>query len=80
MSLIFIGDIHQNWHHVEAGLAALPISPRAAVLLGDIECTLPLDQLAAPLLGRGIEVYLDPRQPRTRRGPRDVGQPRRARA
>lgn len=57
MSLIFIGDIHQNWHHVEAGLSALPTLPHAAVLLGDIECTLPLDQVAAPLLDRGVEVY-----------------------
>jgi predicted phosphodiesterase len=57
MSLIFIGDIHQNWHHVEAGLCALPTAPRAAVLLGDVECMLPLDQLAAPLLERGVAVY-----------------------
>jgi len=57
MSLIFIGDIHQNWHHVEAGLATLPVAPHAAVLLGDIECMLPLDDMAAPLLERGVEVY-----------------------
>lgn len=57
MSLIFIGDIHQNWHHVEAGLSALSTLPRAAVLLGDVECTLPLDKVAAPLLDRGIAVY-----------------------
>jgi predicted phosphodiesterase len=57
MSLVFIGDIHQNWHHVEAGLAALPTPPHAAVLLGDIECALPLDQVAAPLLERGVAVY-----------------------
>jgi predicted phosphodiesterase len=57
MSLVFIGDIHQNWHHVEAGLSALPTPPHAAVLLGDIECALPLDQLAVPLLERGVAVY-----------------------
>ncbi len=57
MSLIFIGDIHQNWHHVEAGLCALPSPPHAAILLGDIECALPLDQMAAPLLDRGVGVY-----------------------
>jgi len=57
MSLIFIGDIHQNWHDVEAGLSTLPTLPHAAVLLGDIECDLPLDRVAAPLLDRGIEVY-----------------------
>lgn len=57
MSVIFIGDIHQNWHHVERGLAALPAAPEAAVLLGDMECTAPLDQLAAPLLDRGVAVY-----------------------
>lgn len=57
MNLVFIGDIHQNWHDVEAGLAALPEAPEAAVLLGDIECEQPLDQVAAPLLDRGIGVY-----------------------
>ena len=57
MSPIFIGDIHQNWHHVEAGLAALPTPPHAAILLGDIECERPLDRLAAPLLDRGVAVY-----------------------
>ena len=57
MSLIFIGDIHQNWHHIEAGLFSLPSPPQAAILLGDIECALPLDQLAAPLLERGVDVY-----------------------
>lgn len=57
MSLIFIGDIHQNWHHVEAGLAAQTILPQAAILLGDMECTQPLDIVAAPLLDRGISVY-----------------------
>jgi predicted phosphodiesterase len=57
MSLIFIGDIHQNWHHVERGLSALPSPPAAAILLGDMECTAPLDRLAAPLLDRGIAVH-----------------------
>lgn len=57
MSLVFIGDIHQNWHDVEAGLAALPTSPKAAILLGDIECEHPLDTVAAPLLERGVAVY-----------------------
>jgi len=57
MSLVFIGDIHQNWHHIEAGLSGMPTPPRAAILLGDIECTAPLDEMAAPLLDRGVAVY-----------------------
>ncbi len=57
MSLIFIGDIHQNWAEVEAGLSSLPAPPRAAVLLGDIECARPLDVVAAPLLDHGVSVY-----------------------
>src|ERR1700733_8420500 len=57
MSLVFIGDIHQNWHDVEAGLAALPTPPKAAVLLGDIECAQPLDTVAAPLFHHGVEVF-----------------------
>lgn len=57
MSIVFIGDIHQHWHHVEAGLAALTTPVKAAVLLGDIQCDRPLDHLAAPLLDRGIAVH-----------------------
>jgi predicted phosphodiesterase len=57
MTIVFIGDIHQHWHYVDAGLAALPSPPKAAVLLGDIQCDRPLDELAAPLLDRGIAVY-----------------------
>jgi predicted phosphodiesterase len=57
MTIVFIGDIHQHWHFVEAGLAALVRPPRIAVLLGDIQCDRPLDELAAPLLSRGMEVH-----------------------
>jgi predicted phosphodiesterase len=57
MTIVFIGDIHQHWHYIDAGLAALPTPPRAAILLGDIQCDRPLDQLAAPLLSRGIAVH-----------------------
>ena len=57
MPIVFIGDIHQHWHHIEAGLASLPALPKAAILLGDIQCDQPLDHLAAPLLARGIAVH-----------------------
>jgi len=57
MSVIFVGDIHQQWQMVERGLDALTARPKAAVLLGDIQCERPLDLLAAPLLDRGIAVY-----------------------
>jgi len=57
MTIVFIGDIHQHWHHIDAGLAALPTQPKVAVLLGDIQCDRPLDELAAPLLDRGIAVH-----------------------
>lgn len=57
MGIVFIGDIHQNWRDVEAGLSRLSTIPRAAILLGDIECERPLDQEAAPLVDRGIAVY-----------------------
>jgi predicted phosphodiesterase len=57
MTIVFIGDIHQHWHYVHAGLAAQSAMPRAAVLLGDIQCDRPLDELAAPLLARGIAVH-----------------------
>lgn len=57
MTIVFIGDIHQMWDRVERGLARLAALPRAAVILGDVQCTKPLDELAAPLLGRGIAVH-----------------------
>ncbi|MBV8612209.1 MAG: metallophosphoesterase [Acetobacteraceae bacterium] len=57
MTLAFIGDIHQQWHCVEAGLAALDTPLEAAVLLGDMQCDRALDELAAPLLSRGVAVF-----------------------
>jgi predicted phosphodiesterase len=57
MTIVFIGDIHQMWNKVERGLAGLPVLPRAAVILGDVQCDKPLDVLAAPLLSRGIAVH-----------------------
>ena len=57
MTIVFIGDIHQQWQLVERGLESLHALPRAAVLLGDLQCDRPLDELAAPLLDRGIAVH-----------------------
>jgi predicted phosphodiesterase len=57
MTIVFVGDIHQQWEQVERGLDALEELPRAAVLLGDMQCERPLDALAAPLLDRGIGVH-----------------------
>jgi len=57
MTIVFIGDIHQQWDKVERGLTALDEPPRAAVLLGDVQAERPLDALAEPLLRRGISVH-----------------------
>jgi predicted phosphodiesterase len=57
MTTVFIGDIHRQWPAITRGLDTTTTLPDAAILLGDIECTLPLDQLAAPLLDRGIAVF-----------------------
>ena len=54
MTIVFIGDVHQRWDLVERGLASLDALPAAAVLLGDMQCDRPLDEVAAPLLDRGI--------------------------
>jgi predicted phosphodiesterase len=54
--MVFIGDIHRQWHHVVRGLAGLERRPDVAVLLGDMECDRPLDEVAAPLLDAGIDV------------------------
>jgi predicted phosphodiesterase len=55
--VVFIGDLHRQWRHVVQGLAVLSRKPRAAVLLGDMECDRPLDRVAAPLLDAGIAVH-----------------------
>jgi predicted phosphodiesterase len=57
MTTVFIGDIHRQWPHVVRGLDACATPPDAAILLGDIECQRPLDEVAAPLLDRGIQVF-----------------------
>ncbi|HUD62694.1 MAG TPA: metallophosphoesterase [Acetobacteraceae bacterium] len=57
MTIVFIGDVHQQWQFVERGLASLHPLPHAAILLGDLQCDRPLDELAAPLLDRGIDVH-----------------------
>ncbi|WP_428483673.1 metallophosphoesterase family protein [Rhodopila sp.] len=57
MTIVFIGDIHQQWDKVERGLSQLAEPPKAAVILGDVQCEQPLDVLAAPLLRRGIAVH-----------------------
>jgi predicted phosphodiesterase len=57
MTIVFIGDIHQMWDKVERGLSRLTEIPKAAVILGDVQCDKPLDDLAAPLLSRGIAVH-----------------------
>ena len=57
MTIVFIGDIHQMWDKVEHGLSRLRTLPKAAVILGDVQCDRPLDTLAAPLLSRGVDVH-----------------------
>jgi predicted phosphodiesterase len=57
MTIVFIGDIHQQWDKVERGLAGLTELPKAAVILGDVQCEQPLDVVAEPLLRRGIDVH-----------------------
>ena len=55
--IVFVGDVHRRWDHVERGLAALERPPRHVVLLGDVECDAPLDLLAAPILRRGAGLH-----------------------
>ena len=57
MTIVFVGDVHRQWRHVEQGLAACVVPPRAVILLGDLECTHPLDELVAPLLQRGLALF-----------------------
>jgi len=55
--IVFVGDIHRRWDHVERGLAALDRPVRHVVLLGDMECTVPLDALVAPILAHGAGLH-----------------------
>jgi predicted phosphodiesterase len=57
MTIVFIGDIHRQWPYVARGLDATGSPPTSAILLGDIECRRPLDEVAAPLLDGGIAVF-----------------------
>jgi len=57
MTIVFIGDIHQQWDRIERGLAGLAKLPTEAVILGDVQCDQPLDVLAEPLLRRGVGVH-----------------------
>src|ERR1700743_1723089 len=57
MTIVFIGDIHQQWAKIEIGLSRLKVMAQGAVMLGDVQCEQPLDLEAAPLLGRGIAVH-----------------------
>jgi predicted phosphodiesterase len=57
MTIVFIGDIHQQWDLVARGLDRLEQMPRAAVILGDVQCDQPLDVLAAPILERNIDLH-----------------------
>jgi predicted phosphodiesterase len=55
--IVFVGDIHRRWDLVAGGLAALARPARHVVLLGDMECTAPLDLLAAPILAHGATLH-----------------------
>ena len=57
MTVAFVGDMHRDWQCVEQGLAACAAPPAAVILLGDLECTHPFDELVAPLLQRGVAVF-----------------------
>ncbi len=57
LGIVFVGDIHRHWNHVEHGLAALERKLRHVVLLGDMECTAPLDHHAAPILAHGATLH-----------------------
>ena len=55
--IVFIGDIHRRWDLVARGLTTLARPARHVVLLGDMECTAPLDRLVAPILAHGAGLH-----------------------
>lgn len=54
-SVLFCGDPHAKFHHVNR--TAVAVRASAVVLLGDMEAQRPLDQELQPLLDAGISVY-----------------------
>jgi predicted phosphodiesterase len=57
MTMVFVGDVHRQWQRVEQGIAACTTPPKTVILLGDLECTHPLDELVMPLLQRGVALF-----------------------
>jgi predicted phosphodiesterase len=57
MTMVFVGDVHRQWQRIEQGIAECPTPPRTLILLGDLECTRPFDELVTPLLQRGIALF-----------------------
>jgi len=55
--MVFVGDVHRQWQRVEQGIAACTTPPKTVILLGDLECTHPLDELVMPLLQRGVALF-----------------------
>ena len=55
--IVFVGDVHRQWQYVMRGLARLARPPQAMVLLGDMECDAPLDDLVASVRADGTEIY-----------------------
>ena len=56
MTIVFIGDIHQQWQLVERGLKSLDPLPKAAILLGDLQCDRPVGRSCAGNGGNGDRV------------------------
>lgn len=54
--VIFVGDVHRQWHDLAKGMDACGAPPGTLILLGDLECTQPLDTISQPLLARGLAV------------------------
>ena len=55
--IVFVGDIHRRWDLVARGLNALARPVRHVVLLGDMECTEPLDRHVAPIFAHGASLH-----------------------
>jgi len=56
--IYFAGDVHGQMHHLLPALQAQNTKePKALILLGDIETSVPLEQAIKPLLDSGIDVW-----------------------
>jgi predicted phosphodiesterase len=55
--ILFLGDVHSHFDHVEKAIDTAKIKPKAVVFLGDVEAPIPFEDCIEGILKRDVEVY-----------------------